>query len=51
LYKAKDRIGVSNESTSAGGSVSYMGGWTAQQGKAGMTPLFLATVERYRRVA
>ena len=49
-YKAKDRIGITNESTSAGGSVTYTGGWKAQTGEDGMTPLFAATVERYRRV-
>ncbi len=51
LYRQKDRIGVANESTQAGGSVSYLGAWTAQQGKGGQTPLFQATVARYRRVA
>ena len=50
LYKGKERVGISNESTASGGSVTYLGGWTAQQGKDGKTPLFLATVERYRRV-
>jgi hypothetical protein len=51
LYKSKERIGIANESTQAGGSVGYLGAWSAQQGKAGMTPLFAATVDRYRRVA
>lgn len=50
-YRMKDRVGISNESTQAGGSVTYMGAWTAQQGKGGQTPLFQATVARYRRVA
>ena len=50
LYRQKDRVGVANESTQGGGSVSYLGAWQAQQGKAGQTPLFSATIERYRRV-
>lgn len=50
LYRQKDRVGVANESTQGGGSVGYLGAWSAQQGKAGQTPLFAATVERYRRV-
>ena len=49
LYRAKDRIGISNQSLS-GESVTFLGGWTAQQGHGGQTPLFAATVERYRRV-
>lgn len=51
LYKAKERIGIANEATQGGGSVGYLGAWTAQQGKDGQTPLFTATVARYRRVA
>jgi hypothetical protein len=51
LYKMKDRIGITNESTQSGGAVTYLGGWTAQQGKDGLTPLFAATVARYRRVS
>ena len=50
LYRGKERVGVSNESTAAGGSVTYLGGWKAQAGGDGKTPLFLAMVERYRRV-
>ncbi|MEI7705392.1 MAG: hypothetical protein WCK73_12435, partial [Deltaproteobacteria bacterium] len=50
LYKMKDRVGITNESTQAGGSVTYQGGWQAQQGKAGQTPGFAAAVARYRRV-
>jgi hypothetical protein len=51
LYRAKDRIGVTNEATSSGGSVTYLGGWQQQQGQGGKTPLYMATVARYRRVA
>lgn len=51
LYKSKERVGISNETTSAGGSVTYLGAWKAQQGDGGQTPLFAATVARYRRVA
>lgn len=50
LYKAKDRIGISNESTQSGGAVTYLGGWQNQQGKDGQTPVFAAAVKRYRRV-
>ena len=50
LYRMKDRVGVANESTQGGGSVSYLGSWQAQQGKAGQTPGFAAAVARYRRV-
>ena len=50
LYRGKERVGISNESTAAGGSVTYLGGWKAQTGGDGKTPLFLAMVERYRRV-
>ena len=50
LYRGKERVGISNESTSAGGSVTYLGGWKAQAGGDGKTPLYLATAERYRRV-
>ena len=50
LYKGKERVGISNESTSSGGSVTYLGGWKAQMGGDGKTPLYLATVERYRRL-
>lgn len=50
MYRQKDRIGIANESTQAGGSVGYLGAWTAQQGKGGQTPLFAATVARYRRI-
>ena len=50
LYRQKDRVGVANESTQGGGSVSYLGAWQAQQGKAGQTPFFSATVARYKRI-
>lgn len=50
LYRMKDRIGIANESQN-GTSTTYLGAWTAQQGKGGKTPLYLAAVDRYRRVA
>jgi hypothetical protein len=49
LYKGKERVGVTNETTSSGGSVTYLGGWKTQAGGDGKTPLYLATVEHYRR--
>ena len=50
LYRMKDRIGIANESQN-GTSTTYLGAWVAQQGGGGKTPLYLATVARYRRVA
>ena len=50
MYRAREHIGITNESI-GGKSVTYAGGWKAQYGDDGLTPLFISTAARYRRVA
>ena len=49
MFKQKDRIGIATQSLQ-GTSVTYLGAWIAQQGSGGQTPLFAATIAKYRRV-